>query len=1632
MSIPHGLQTLQHDAYTAVCRAFYAQESLPWDQEDVLTKLRDIWNISNQMHSSITSEMRSDPDVVAVRSGGMPASMGRGKTGLMPAPSLGLAPQPSVRRAAAPTGFGSAGSLQRMGSGMQRSRSTRQNGYGGGSADPLGYVGRRLWRFWPLENPPWVEGFIQQWDPDADSYVIVYDPNTRESTEEVFHFGSAVEGGDYVVGEYVDMMQVHGSRRQLEKPYISPEALQAAPPPGMLAALAPPPSKKRKSVSGAPVPADAPFEPTYLIARLPVAAEDELYQMLAVLERKERVVEAEINILEYQEANREDIEKRTALERQFQELCDREEVLMRELAAHLTAPAAHGGGAVTAMGGLAHRSGPLRAPGFGTTALRSRHGVCRPLRRLQCRVMAVENPFRYPREMSGLQSALAGLPTAGVYLVGAALAAWLGGGGAFAAQSLAPEGTRQAAKLAAAAAGVAVGTFLTFKLKATRQSAAIIELANLLVSLGDPTALTREQVAAIESKYGTSLAASYPEELKGMYGAFVEAVVPTGDAPVTGVEPGLIQGFKAALGLSDVDAAPAHIEVGRRFLRGRMEAGNREEDAEARKNFQKLIYISNLVFGDRQAAFLLPWARVFGLSEAQLYVAKRDNAKGIFKQYLDSQGGQLQADKSFLSGLKSAQAAAKLADDEASALVKEAARSKVEALFDAALECIKQRSRTRDYSEALDAMSAAVAFNRSLAALAGDADIVAGVGPTSVLGGAWEQADGRSRDLRDMFKVYLDERLNRDGAFTDSLEADAAELKLLMGLGNKEAAEIEATVKQAAYQRLLREEVKSGRLAAATSKAQVLGELVEKLRFDADAARTYHETLYRQKLSSLLEKKRLTDEDDAALREMQVQLCIQNEERDKVHAEQCGALFKDAVNDALAAGIDGFSFQDRQRVQAAFRDLRMDRPAARQVLKDAARKHFLQFITQSRNTRNRLDASKELKKLVFFSNIVVTPLLEDLKTEEEKQAEAAAAKQQKEMMELMRKAQEDAAKKQAEGAEAAAAPAAAKEGEEAPKAEADAEASSSDIAAAEAEVKELLAEATAAADKEDDEAAKAAKAAAEEAAAAAASSGEAGKVKSLAKAESAAAERATGEVVGDGSAMMKSQKDITVAEDLDLRDRTDIYKNFLLYCMTGDVVQGPMGVTMVTERDDGEFARLSQLGDILGLSQMDVGQVHQGMAEQAFKQQVQSVLGDGNLTPDRAAALEKMRAQMGLGQDAADKIIRGFTNQKAIAGMQALKAQGRLSMEKVLEIREAGVDVGSVLGEDARAQLYRTEVVTRLSDGTGNFDAERMLQQLPADLGIDAGKAAATVEELAKARKQTTLVQAISYLRQKQVSEAAKALNNLVSCEAAVPSEGPVSWRSTEELSDLYSCYVSKESAPEKQAVVQRILGLGDSDADNLRSIVDSGGFKLVPTFRRIAVFCGASSGSSPMYVDAAAALGAEMAARGIGLVYGGGNVGLMGSVAEAVGSRLGPEHVLGVIPAALAPREISGTTVGEIRVVDSMHERKALMFEEADAFISIPGGFGTLDETLEVTTWQQLGFHSKPVGLLNIGGFYDKFLEFLDHATQEGFIRPTSRSILISAGSPSELIDKLAAYRPPPSLIQLAAAGKLSVHERG
>ncbi|HEY5930652.1 MAG TPA: TIGR00730 family Rossman fold protein [Burkholderiales bacterium] len=176
---------------------------------------------------------------------------------------------------------------------------------------------------------------------------------------------------------------------------------------------------------------------------------------------------------------------------------------------------------------------------------------------------------------------------------------------------------------------------------------------------------------------------------------------------------------------------------------------------------------------------------------------------------------------------------------------------------------------------------------------------------------------------------------------------------------------------------------------------------------------------------------------------------------------------------------------------------------------------------------------------------------------------------------------------------------------------------------------------------------------------------------------------------------------------------------------------------------------------------------------------------------------------------------------------------------------------------------------------------------------------------------------------------------------------------------------------------------------------------------KRICVFCGANTGLRPAFANAARELGSLMAARGIGLVYGGGNVGLMGVIADAM-LDAGSE-VIGVIPASLVAKEIAHRGVTELRIVQTMHERKALMSELSDAFIAMPGGFGTLDEFFEILTWSQLGFHDKPCGLLNVAGYYDGLLRMMDHAVVEGFLLPGNRKLVIADTDAARLLERLA-----------------------
>mmetsp|Transcript_21442 Transcript_21442/g.29800 ORF Transcript_21442/g.29800 Transcript_21442/m.29800 type:complete len:197 (+) Transcript_21442:129-719(+) len=179
--------------------------------------------------------------------------------------------------------------------------------------------------------------------------------------------------------------------------------------------------------------------------------------------------------------------------------------------------------------------------------------------------------------------------------------------------------------------------------------------------------------------------------------------------------------------------------------------------------------------------------------------------------------------------------------------------------------------------------------------------------------------------------------------------------------------------------------------------------------------------------------------------------------------------------------------------------------------------------------------------------------------------------------------------------------------------------------------------------------------------------------------------------------------------------------------------------------------------------------------------------------------------------------------------------------------------------------------------------------------------------------------------------------------------------------------------------------------------------------FRNICVYCGSSKGNNPIFVESAESLADELVLRGIGLVYGGGSVGLMGALALKVDR--GGGHVLGLLPKEMENEEFSGKYVGETRIVANMHERKQMMFDAADAFIALPGGFGTLEELLEMITWSQLGYHTKPIGVLNMNGFYDNLLGFFDKLTEEGFVHPAARSIVLCAPTAAELVDLLEAH---------------------
>jgi uncharacterized protein (TIGR00730 family) len=189
---------------------------------------------------------------------------------------------------------------------------------------------------------------------------------------------------------------------------------------------------------------------------------------------------------------------------------------------------------------------------------------------------------------------------------------------------------------------------------------------------------------------------------------------------------------------------------------------------------------------------------------------------------------------------------------------------------------------------------------------------------------------------------------------------------------------------------------------------------------------------------------------------------------------------------------------------------------------------------------------------------------------------------------------------------------------------------------------------------------------------------------------------------------------------------------------------------------------------------------------------------------------------------------------------------------------------------------------------------------------------------------------------------------------------------------------------------------------------------------KRLAVYCGSATPADPVYIDTARVMARELARRGIGIVYGGGRLGLMGAVADAALEAGG--EVIGVIPEALVSAEVAHTGCTQLHVVANMHERKARFTDLADGFLTIPGGVGTMDELWEAVSWSQLGYHEKPVGLLNVAGYFDHLIAFAGHMAETGFVRPQHRDILIVADNLAALLAKMDAYRPHQTIFRMKA----------
>ncbi|GLJ44162.1 hypothetical protein SUGI_0921430 [Cryptomeria japonica] len=923
--------------------------------------------------------------------------------------------------------------------------------------------------------------------------------------------------------------------------------------------------------------------------------------------------------------------------------------------------------------------------------------------------------FGGQKELSGPEKVLQGLSAPARYGACAAIVAGALAGG------YAVGSTRNAAVGGAVALGLAGGA-AAYALNSSAPRIAAVTVHNAVASCAHPTDLTSEAINSILHKYGVSKQdEAFNAELRDLYDRYVSSVIPPGNEDLKGNEADVITQFKNALGIDDPDAAAVHIEIGRRMFRQRLETGDRDAVTEERRAFQKLVYISNIIFGDA-SKFLLPWKRVFNITDAQIEVAIRDNAQTLFKSTLSFLGRDL--DERQLRNLREEQVKLKLPDEDAADLVRDYARRQIEEMISSALEILKSKGRAKGSSTGVvEELDKILAYNHALIALTQRADkehFPPGIGPVSVIGGEYDR-DRKMDELMLLYRAYLTEALSTGRIEDEKFEA-LNHLKNIFGLGNRETEQIVLEITTKAYRRRLSQVVSGGDLEAAPSKAAFLQRLCDELHFNPQKASEVHADIYRQKLQQCVADGDLSEEDVAALLRLRVLLCIPQKTVDAAHEDICGRLFQKVVDQALSAGINGYDEQMRASVQKAVRGLRLAEETAVAITSKTVRAMFRIYVKRSKAVENQAEAARELKKMIHFNDKVVTELLADIK-----------------------------------GYSSVVSPELPKEE---PKKEKDDEFSE--------------------------------------------------KLKMPRQ-------------VKDYKPREQIQTEITLKDDLSLRDRTDLYRTYFQYCITGEPVGRQFGMQVRKRVDKTEFLRLKQLREILGLTQEESSVVHISYSEQAFRKKAEVILADGQLSKERMEILNELQKQLELPDESAQKIIKSITKTKISGAIEAALSQGKITIEQIRKLREANVDMDEVISEGVRENVFKKIIDGIFSSGTGDFNEKDVYERIPEDLGMDASKCKKLVQDSAKERLSNTLVQAAAFLRQKNSSGVVSSLNNLLACDKALPAE-PLSWSIEEEVADFFCIYLKGNPPKENIDRLQYLLGIDESTALSLK---DSGAFSL-------------------------------------------------------------------------------------------------------------------------------------------------------------------------------------------------------------